>query len=193
MKLIGITGGIGSGKSVVSLLLEAYHIPVYCADRESKRLTFSSPVIREHLTALLGQEIYTNKGLNRSLMASLIFRDAALLEKVNGIIHPEVSRDFDLWRERLHTPACAMESAILFESGFDKKMDVRLMVYAPEELRIRRVMERDGLSESDVRNRMNRQWSDERKKELSDITVLNDGKTPLIPQIDKLIMELGIG
>ena len=96
MTVIGITGGIGSGKSVVSRLLEIYGVPVYDADRESKRLTVSSPVIRERLTALLGADIYTPEGLNRALMAERIFCDAVLLEQVNAIIHPEVSKDFDL-------------------------------------------------------------------------------------------------
>ncbi len=189
MNVIGVTGGIGSGKSVVSSLLEVYGVPVYCADKESKRLTLSSPVIRERLTALLGMEIYTPEGLNRSLMASLVFRDATLLQQVNAIIHPEVSRDFDAWKAHLHTPVCAMESAILFESGFDKKTDVRLMVYAPEALRVRRVMERDGISESDVRNRMNRQWSDELKKNRSDIILYNDDNTSLIAQIEGFMSE----
>ena len=95
MTVIGITGGIGSGKSVVSRLLETYGVPVYNADRESKRLTVSSPVLRERLTALLSADIYTSEGLNRALMAERIFRDTVLLEQVNAIIHSEVLKDFD--------------------------------------------------------------------------------------------------
>ncbi|MDO4703236.1 dephospho-CoA kinase [Tannerella sp.] len=191
MTVIGITGGIGSGKSVVSRLLETYGVPVYDADRESKRLTVSSPVIRERLTALLGADIYTPDGLNRALMAGRIFRDAALLERVNAIIHPEVSKDFNCWKAGLQTAVCALESAILFESGFNRKVDETLMVYAPEEVRIGRVMARDGMSEADVRQRMNRQWPDERKKALADKIILNDERTPLIPQIEALMAELG--
>lgn len=191
MTVIGITGGIGSGKSVVSRLLETYGVPVYDADRESKRLTVSSPVIRERLTALLGADIYLPEGLNRALMAERIFHDAALLEHVSAIIHPEVSKDFDCWKARLRTDVCALESAILFESGFNKKVDLSLTVYAPEEVRIGRVMARDGMSEADVRQRMRRQWPDERKKALADKIVLNDERTPLIPQIEALMTELG--
>lgn len=191
MTVIGITGGIGSGKSVVSRLLETYGVPVYDADRESKRLTVSSLVIRERLTALLGADIYSPEGLNRALMAERIFRDAPLLEQVNAIIHPEVSRDFDCWKAGVQTDVCALESAILFESGFNKKVDLSLTVYAPEEVRIGRVMARDGMSEADVRQRMRRQWPDERKKALADKIVLNDERTPLIPQIEALMTELG--
>ncbi len=191
MTVIGITGGIGSGKSVVSRLLETYGIPVYDADRESKRLTVSSPVIRERLTALLGADIYSPEGLNRALMAERIFCDTPLLEQVNAIIHPEVSRDFDCWKAGVQTDVCALESAILFESGFNRKVHLTLMVDAPEAMRIGRVMARDGMSEADVRQRMRRQWPDERKKALADKIVLNDERTPLIPQIEALMTELG--
>lgn len=191
MTVIGITGGIGSGKSVVSRLLELYGVPVYDADRESKRLTVSSPVIRERLTALLGADIYTPEGLNRALMAERIFCDAVLLEQVNAIIHPEVSKDFDSWKAGLQTAVCALESAILFESGFNRKVDWTLMVDAPEEVRLSRVTVRDGVSEADVRQRMSRQWPNERKKALADKVVLNDEHTLLIPQIEALMAQLG--
>ena len=191
MTVIGITGGIGSGKSVVSRLLETYGVPVYNADRESKRLTVSSPVLRERLTALLSADIYTSEGLNRALMAERIFRDTVLLEQVNAIIHPEVSKDFDCWKDGLQTEVCGLESAILFESGFNRKVDWTLMVDAPEEVRLSRVTVRDGVSEADVRRRMSYQWPDERKKALADKVVLNDEHTPLIPQMEALMAELG--
>ena len=191
MTVIGITGGIGSGKSVVSRLLETYGVPVYNADRESKRLTVSSPVLRERLTALLSADIYTSEGLNRALMAERIFRDTVLLEQVNAIIHPEVSKDFDCWKAGLLTEVCGLESAILFESGFNRKVDWTLMVDAPEEVRLSRVTVRDGVSEADVRRRMSYQWPDERKKALADKVVLNDEHTPLIPQMEALMAELG--
>ena len=123
MTTIGITGGIGSGKSMVSALLRVYGVPVYDADRESKRLLVTSPTIRRGLTALLGPEIYRpDATLDRARMAALIFADADLLARVNAIIHPAVGDDFDDWRKRLTVPLCAMESAILFESGFDRPM-----------------------------------------------------------------------
>ena len=130
---IGITGGIGSGKSVVASLLALSGIPVYIADEESKWLTNNSPVIREKLTALFGPEIYTNEGLNKKLLASHIFNNPEQLQQVNQIIHPEVNRHFSAWVERQTSPLCAIESAILFESGFYKVVDISLMVSASKE------------------------------------------------------------
>lgn len=188
MTTIGITGGIGSGKSMVSALLRVYGVPVYDADHESKRLLVTSPTIRHGLTALLGPEIYRPDGtLDRARMAALIFADADLLARVNAIIHPAVGDDFDAWRERLTVPLCAMESAILFESGFDRRADVRLTVYAPEAIRLQRVMARDGAAEADVRRRMQSQWTDERKAALSDAVITNDGLSALIPQVEALL------
>ena len=142
---IGITGGIGSGKSVVASLLALSGVPVYIADEESKWLTNNSPVIREKLTALFGPEIYTNEGFN----------NPEQLQQVNQIIHPEVNRHFSAWVERQTSPLCAIESAILFESGFYKVVDISLMVYAPRELRIERALGRDSASREEIERRIN--------------------------------------
>ena len=192
MTTIGITGGIGSGKSVVSALFRVSGVPVYDADSESKRLLVTSSDIRRSLTALLGSAIYRpdDGTLDRALMASLIFRDADLLRRVNAIIHPAVGHHFDDWRRRLTSPLCALESAILFESGFDRRADLRLMVYAPEPIRLQRVMARDGAAEADVRRRMAGQWSDERKAALSDAVITNDGTSALIPQVETFLRGL---
>lgn len=187
---IGITGGIGSGKSVVASLLDLSGIPVYIADTESKRLTETSPAIREQLTALLGSDLYTEKGLNKTLLASYIFNSPDTLRLVNAIIHPEVNRDFSAWAEQQATPFCAIESAILFESGFDRFVDLSLMVYAPLELRIRRARFRDTVSRSEVIARIQSQLPDEIKKERSDYTVYNDDRQALIPQIGAFITYL---
>mgnify|MGYP000882461958 FL=1 len=189
MTTIGITGGMGSGKSIVAALLTVYGIPVYDADSESKRLLLTSPTIRRGLTDLLGADIYSPDGttLRRARMASLIFADPNLLARVNAIIHPEVGRDFDAWRARLTTSVCAMESAILFESGFDRRADLRLMVYAPEAIRLQRVMARDNATEAAARQRMQRQWPDERKIALSDAVITNDGRAALIPQVEAFV------
>ena len=192
MTTIGITGGIGSGKSVVSALFRVSGVPVYDADSESKRLLATSSDIRRSLTALLGPAIYRpdDGTLDRALMASLIFRDADLLRRVNAIIHPAVGRHFDDWRRRLTSSLCALESAILFESGFDRRTDLRLMVYAPEAIRLQRVIARDGAAEADVRRRMAGQWSDERKAALSDAVITNDGTSALIPQVETFLRGL---
>jgi dephospho-CoA kinase len=187
MTTLGITGGIGSGKSIVVSLLETYDIPVYIADEESKRLLAASPSIRERLTALLGQSVYDSNGLNHRLMASLIFNDPALLARVNALIHPEVAQHFQSWVQRQSAQYAALESAILFESGFDRNVDVRVMVYAPPELRMQRVMARDRITKKEVLCRMDNQLSDEIKKELSDYIIFNDEKQALIPQIEMLI------
>ncbi|PNE24510.1 dephospho-CoA kinase [Tannerella sp. oral taxon 808] len=189
MITIGITGGMGSGKSIVAALLTVYGIPVYNADSESKRLLLTSPTIRRGLTDLLGADIYSPDGttLRRAHMASLIFADPNLLARVNAIIHPEVGRDFDAWRARLTTSVCAMESAILFESGFDRRADLRLMVYAPEAIRLQRVMARDNATEAAARQRMQRQWPDGRKIALSDAVITNDGRAALIPQVEAFV------
>ena len=189
MTTIGITGGMGSGKSIVAALLTVYGIPVYDADSESKRLLLTSPTIRHGLTDLLGADIYSPDGttLRRARMASLIFADTNLLARVNAIIHPEVGRDFDAWRARLTTSVCAMESAILFESGFDRRANLRLMVYAPEAIRLQRVMARDNATEAAARQRMQRQWPDERKIALSDAVITNDGRAALIPQVEAFV------
>ena len=189
MITIGITGGMGSGKSIVAALLTVYGIPVYDADSESKRLLLTSPTIRRGLTDLLGADIYSPDGttLRRARMASLIFADPNLLARVNAIIHPEVGRDFDTWRARLTTSVCAMESAILFESGFDRRANLRLMVYAPEAIRLQRVMARDNATEAAARQRIQRQWPDERKIALSDAVITNDGRAALIPQVEAFV------
>ena len=187
---IGITGGIGSGKSVVATLLELSGIPVYIADTESKLLTATSPVIREKLIALFGEQLYTADGLDKKRLASHIFGNPERLEQVNAIIHPEVNRHFLAWTERQNTPVCAIESAILFESGFYKVVDISLMVYAPRELRIERALGRDSASREEIERRINSQMSDEEKKDRSDYVIYNDNRQALIPQVGKLLCWL---
>ena len=185
MITIGLTGGIGSGKSVVASLLETYGMSIYIADKESKQLLNASPSIRAQLTALLGDSIYDAGGLNRRLMASLIFNDAKLLAQVNAIIHPQVAHHFKQWLSRQTSTFAVLESAILFESGFSDLVDICMLVYAPRELCIKRVMSRDGITETEVLKRMQHQISDEEKKILSDHVIYNDDIHALIPQIER--------
>lgn len=188
---IGITGGIGSGKSIVASLLNLHGIPVYLADTESKILTATSPVIREKLIALLGKELYTEEGLlNKKLLASYIFSNPEYLKEVNAIIHPEVKRHFTEWAERQLSEFCAIESAILFESGFNQTVDKSLMVYAPLELRIGRAMQRDNVSREEIINRINNQLPDETKKEWSDYVIHNDDIQALLPQVGRFLASL---
>jgi len=184
MITIGLTGGMGSGKSVVASLLELYGMSVYIADEESKQLLNASPVIRAQLTTLLGSAIYDATGLNRRLMASLIFNDAKLLEQVNAVIHPLVAHHFKQWLSQQTSTCVVLESAILFESGFDHLVDIRMMVYAPRDICIKRVMARDRITETEVLQRMQHQIPDEEKKILSDCVIYNDDMHALIPQIE---------
>lgn len=188
---IGITGGIGSGKSIVASLLNLHGIPVYLADTESKILTATSPVIRGKLIALLGKELYTEEGLlNKKLLASYIFSNPEYLKEVNEIIHPEVKRHFTEWAERQLSEFCAIESAILFESEFNQTVDKSLMVYAPLELRIGRAMQRDNVSREEIISRINNQLPDETKKERSDYVIHNDDIQALLPQVGRFLATL---
>lgn len=187
---IGITGGIGSGKSVVATLLGLSGIPVYIADEESKRLTETSPVIKEKLVSLFGADLYASGRLDKRLLASHIFNNPETLKQVNAIIHPEVDRHFHDWVAKQSTALCAIESAILFESGFDKIVDIRLMVYAPLALRIERASRRDTVSRAEIERRIQNQLPDEEKKDRSDYVIYNDDKQALLPQIQRLLDEL---
>ncbi|MGL5706007.1 MAG: dephospho-CoA kinase [Tannerellaceae bacterium] len=185
---IGITGGIGSGKTVVAQLLDIYGIPVYLADTESKRLTEESSEIKEGLTQLFGTDIYIDGRLNKAKLASIIFTDHEALTAVNKIIHPVVKNDFKVWSA--NKPIAAMESAILFESGFEDTVHYTICVSAPLETRIKRAIERDNLSRQQIIDRINNQMPQEEKEQRSDFVVVNDGTHPLIPQVEKIVSIL---
>lgn len=157
MTTIGITGGIGSGKSYISMLLRQMAVPVYDCDTEAKRLTASNPDIRAALKALVGNDVYNGEALVKERLAAYLFANADNAARVNAIIHPAVLRDFKEWAVRQQSPVVAMESAILYESGFDKHVDKVLLVDAPEDVRLQRAMQRDGASEAQIRARMQQQ------------------------------------
>lgn len=188
---LAVTGGIGSGKSYISHLLEDMHIPVYNADNEAKRLTVSDAGIRGELIALLGEEVYKDGLLNKPLLASYLFSNPAHVLQINSIIHPRVRKDFTVWVERQEKcEIVGMESAILYEAGFQDTVDAVIMVYAPVELRIQRAMYRDGASEEQVRARIAAQMDDEEKRRRADFTVVNDGVQLLIPQLNRIVEQL---
>lgn len=191
MLKLGLTGGIGSGKSTVAQLFELLNIPVYCADIESKKLTATSPEIKTKLIDVFGEEIYKDGELNKPLLASHIFNDKEKLEIVNNIIHPEVVKDFEKWVDKHSTyPIVAHEAAILFESGLNKIMDKVVLVYAPLETRVERVMKRDKVSREMVIQRMNNQMSEEDKLKLSDFVIVNDDSQSLISQTLDILKDL---
>lgn len=192
---IAITGGIGSGKSYVSNLLEERDIPIYNADNESKRLTVSDEEIRKGLVALVGEQVYFDDGtLNKSLLAAYLFASSEHATQVNAIIHPRVKADFRRWLEE-HTDCeiVGLESAILYESGFDDVVDAVVAVYAPESLRLERAMKRDGATEAQIRARMSAQMNEEEKRNKADYVVLNDGSACLQKQLDALIYQIKRG
>ncbi len=187
---VGLTGGIGSGKSVVARILSSIGIPVYDSDSQAKRLTVEDSIIREKLTCLLGPTIYENNSLNKQELATFLFASEANTQMINGIIHPRVKSDFASWVEMQDKQIVAIESAILIEAGFSSDVDFIVAVYAPKEVRIQRTMDRDSLSREDVESRLSSQLDDEDKKKLADFVVVNDGVEPLIPQIDTLLRAL---
>lgn len=190
MKRIGITGGIGAGKSLVAEIIKAMGYPVYNSDERAKELTESNPKIKEGLIHLFGGEIYQNDTLNKFALAQAIFSDESLREKVNALIHPIVREDFNLYTLAQNAELVFNESAILFETRSFKNFDAIILVYAPKEIRIQRIMKRDNCSENEVLKRMNSQFSDEEKYQLTEFRVLNDGQTPLLAQVEKIILNL---
>ena len=174
MKIVGLTGGIGSGKTTVAKMFMELGIPVYIADDEAKRLTNSSKVIRRKLIALLGEEAYTEEGLlNRPYVANLVFNNKVLLEGINQIIHPKVAQHFKRWIKKQKSPYWIKEAAILFESGSYRTCDLTILVTAPVETRIKRVMDRDASSREAIEARMANQWPDSQKAKMADMVIEN--------------------
>lgn len=192
MKTIGITGGIGSGKSYVSdILRREFGIPVYDCDKEAKRLTATDPDIRRRLIRLVGPEVFNGQELNKKLLADYLFANPENARKVNAIIHPAVQEDFKLWAGRQQKPITALESAILFESGFNGLVDKVILVDAPEDVRLKRAMLRDTATEAQIRTRMKMQ-SAEANKDKADFIIDNNtaDDTRLLEQLTKLVQNL---
>lgn len=190
MKIIGLTGGIGSGKTTVAKMFAALGVPVYYADDEAKKLMNTSPIIRESLISLLGEETYKNGDLDRKFMADKIFNDKVLLEKANAIIHPRVAEHFQTWVADQDHSYVLKEAAILFESGSYKQCDQVIMVTAPKETRLLRVMKRDNASREEVEARMKNQWDDSKKIELADFILQNDQISDTQKQVEALHRQL---
>ncbi len=190
MIIVGITGGIGSGKTTVAKMFEALGVPVYYADDEAKKLTNTSVAIRESLVLLLGEETYINGILNRKFLANKIFNDKILLEKVNAIIHPRVAEHFQGWIATQDYQYILKEAAILYESGGYKQCDKVILVTAPKESRILRVMERDNVSKEEVEARMRNQWEDSEKIKLADFIIQNDQISQTLKQVQALHQQL---
>ncbi len=190
MKRIGLTGGIGSGKSYIAGILEKMGYPVYYSDKESKQIMDTHPFIREKLIERFGHKIYTGQGLNRKVLAELIFSSEEHRLFVNELIHPLVRKNFEYWCSEQRSPIVFNEAAILFETGAYQQFDGTLLVVAPLALRIERVMQRDRCRQKDVEERMKSQWSDVQKIPLATAVITNNGEFPLVSQIERSIQKL---
>lgn len=187
MLRVGLTGGIGSGKSTVGLIFQFFGIPVYIADLRAHGLMINDPEVKAQIKALLGDASYLGDKPDRKHIASKVFQDPELLEGLNAIIHPAVREDFIGWCQIYHMkPYVLHEAAILFESGVSQEMDENIVVWAPEDVRIARVMARDQVAAGEVRDRMKHQWTDLEKITRAQFTVINDSAHSLIRQVKDL-------
>lgn len=186
MKTIGLTGGIGSGKTTVARMFEAFGIPIYIADLEAKKLMHTSAEIRKDLQALLGKQVYKDGELDRPFMANLIFNDKELLTKVNKIIHPRVEVHFKEWKKQQKAAYCIKEVAILFENDSYKRCDKTILVVTDEQERIARVMKRDKVNREKILERIKNQWSDAKKIPLADYIIKNENLIDTKEQVKKL-------
>jgi dephospho-CoA kinase len=195
MLKIGITGGIGCGKSTVCRVFSVLGIPVFEADRVAKKLMVTDQEIREKLVSLFGAAVYLpDQSIDRKFLAGIVFKDPSLLAQLNAIVHPVVRKTFFDWCEKQQTPYIIHEAAILFESGFYKMMDKTITVVTAENERIQRVMKRDGIALELVKERIKNQWSDEERIKLADFVIGNNDDELIIPQIieiDKKIRAHG--
>lgn len=182
--IIGLTGGIGSGKSTVAKIFQHLGIPVFFADEESKRILDTDPILQNRLQNLLGKDLIKAGVIDKVYMAQKIFSDESLLQEVNALLHPLVGIAFKHWALQQHNaPYVMREAAILFESNTYKDCDKIVVVTAAESLRLERVMRRSNLSAEAVKARMKKQWPQERKDAMADYLVDNSGEKSLIKQV----------
>lgn len=188
---LGITGGIGSGKTVVSNIFRVLDIPVFDADIEAKNLNNSSPVIREKLSRYFGEDLYVNDELNKKKFAELIFSNPENTQLANSIIHPELAKEYIKWNQKyIHLPFTVIDAALLFESGFQKFVDKVIVVHAPKNLRLERAAFRDKTTLKHIEARMSKQMPEEEKMRLADFVIYNDNKHSLLLQAAKILKKL---
>ena len=174
MKVIGLTGGIGSGKTTVSNMFKDLGIPVYIADVEAKKLMNTSKDVKQKIISLFSPKAYENNELNRSYIATKIFNDASYLKKMNAIIHPKVAKHFKKWMQKQTSPYVIKEAAIIFEHNMQAQYDAVITVIAAAEVRIDRILKRDKTTKDKVLAIMKHQLDDEEKAKMSDFVIVND-------------------
>lgn len=188
--IIGLTGGIGSGKTTVGGIFRVMGFAVYNSDDRAKEMYYEAEVKSQILDLFGAQAYLPDGGVNRTYIAQQVFGNPELLNRLNGIIHPAVKNDFEVFVKKHAGKPIIKETALLFEAGIYKQMDVTILVTAPLDLKVERVMKRSGLSRNEVLKRMGAQWTDEEKGKLAIYTIVNDGRQALIPQVLEIISSL---
>lgn len=187
---VGITGGIGSGKSIIGKVLMIMGFPVFNSDTEAKLLMINNQAVIDQVKHAFGEKAYINQHLNRKYLADQIFNDPILKDRLNNIVHPAVRQAYEDWCTTQTSEIVFNEAAILFETGRYKDFDYNILVTAPEALRIQRVVNRDQTTIAEVKNRMNNQWTDSKKMALASFVVINDDKTLVTHQVENILKAI---
>jgi dephospho-CoA kinase len=186
---IGLTGGIGSGKSTVAAIIEAFGYPVFYSDLESKKI-INNPAVLNELCGIFDENIVHNKLLDKVALAKIVFNDSKKLEQLNNLLHPKVRSAYDAWRAKQSAELVFNEAAILFETGAHTTFDKVILVVADKSIRTERIMARDEASVADVEARMSKQLPDEKKIPLADFVIDNNGDSPLTPRVKKVLDDI---
>ena len=187
---VGLTGGIGSGKSTVAQIFEVLGIPVYYADIAAKKIMNEDEGLRSAITNIFGEQAYTNNILNRKYISSIVFSDPAKLQQLNTLVHPATKKDGEAWMQEQTSPYAIHEAALIFEAKVSDRLDLVIGISSPTELRIKRAMERDKVSREEVLKRMEQQLEEEVKMSKCDFILINDEQQLLIPQVLALHKKL---
>ncbi|HEX4373611.1 MAG TPA: dephospho-CoA kinase [Puia sp.] len=190
MLRIGLTGGIGSGKSTVAKIFEVLGIPVYYADDAAKNIMNDDDELKQEIIKHFGAQSYINNKLDRKYISEKVFNNKEDLSLLNSLVHPATIRDAENWMKDQTAPYAIKEAALIFESGAEKFLDYVIGVSSPENLRIERTMKRDNISEEEVKDRIKNQMSEEKKISLCNFVVTNDEQQPLLPQVIALHKQL---
>ena len=187
---VGLTGGIGSGKTTVAHVFETLGIPVYYADTEAKRIMNEDAELKEAIIKNFGSASYKKGELDRAYLSQIVFNDSYRLDVLNSLVHPATIRDADLWMKNQNSPYVIKEAALLFESGAAGHLDYVIGVYAPSEMRIKRVMQRDGVSREEILKRIKSQMDENIKMKLCDFVITNDESELVVSQVLKIHEQL---
>lgn len=190
MKAIGITGGIGSGKSIIGKILEVMGYPVFYSDAEAKLLMTRDPELKKGLIHLLGEAAYSGDELNRSYISGRLFSDPAVKKSIDELVHPATYRAFDKWKAKQTSALVFLESALMFETGSYKRFDYTILIIADHSTKIERIIQRDNIKHKQVIERMNNQLPDEKKVVLADFIIDNSSHKMIIPQLLNILNKI---